>query len=97
MTTGEQVTQQLKKITEKTLSDTDLRDSLLRDLPGTLAQLDIKIPAGQRVEAMLYENAVEFALLPEKADENELSIKELQQIAGGAECQSIFFCNDTST
>ena len=96
MTALDQVTEQLNKISEKTRTDTELRDRLLRDLPGTLDQMGIKIPEGQRVEALLYENAVEFALLPEMADENELSIKALMQIAGGGECESFLFCNGIS-
>lgn len=93
---GENLIQELNRISSLALSNEALRERLLNDPNEVIREKGLELPADMEVKAVLNGNAVELVVLPIKLDEDELLIGDLEQVAGGFLCQNPFGCGNTT-
>jgi len=86
----EELKETLKKLAFRATSDEILKRRLLADAMQVVREQELDVPPDQRVMAVLNKDAVELLLLPAMVDAGELTIAELEQVAGGLDCFNIF-------
>lgn len=77
------VKQVLEQLCRQAESDTDLRKRLLEEPERVIAEQEIDIPEDMRVKVLLEEDTLQYYLLAQRLDSDELTIQDLESVAGG--------------
>ena len=86
----ENLKQELNNLAEAALADKDLKAQLCHNPESVLAEKRIELPRDKQIKAVLQDDKLALILLPIEVNADELSLEELEMIAGGSICNSPF-------
>ena len=87
---------ELRRLSSLAKGDPDLTKRLLADATEVVKEHGVELPPDHKVIAVLHDDALELFLLPVMVDEGELTIGELEQVAGGMCINPFGMGNQTS-